>query len=103
MSRLDYCKVLAITFKALHSLGLECPKDYLLPFKEALLLRSSEEAHLHVLQFSVDHLLETRRAFFVAVPQLWHSLPIEPRTEHFLLAFLQARKTFLFPSTFSLL
>ena len=73
-------KVLVLTYKALNGLGPSYLKDLNSLYEPARVLRSSGEAFLSVPPPSQVHLVGTReRAFSVAAPRLWNSLPQETR------------------------
>ena len=81
-------KVLAVTYKALYSLGPGYLKDRISLYSPSWRLKSAEEPLLLVPLPAQAQLMGTReRAFSVAAPRLWNSLPQEIRMAPSLLSF----------------
>ena len=94
-------KVLAMTYKALYGSGPGYLKDHILPYETASVLRSSGQAFFSVPPTSQARLMGTReRAFSVAAPKLWNSLPREARLAPSVLYFRMQAKTVLFQQAF---
>ena len=94
-------KVLVITYKALYGSGPGFVKGCILPYEPTHALRSSGEAFLSVPTTFQACLMGTwERAFLVAAPRLWNSLPREARLAPSALEFQRQSKTFLFQQAF---
>ena len=96
-ARIEF-KILLITFKAIHSLAPKYLCD-LLTFKSSLYnLRSSDSILLSMPAARSKTLGD--RAFMVAVPRLWNSLPIELRAITNVNSFKAHIKTYLFKTLY---
>ncbi|XP_053104853.1 leucine-rich repeat-containing protein 39 isoform X1 [Hemicordylus capensis] len=92
-------KVLVITYKALNSLGPGFLRERLLCNEPRRPLRSSGEVRLHL---PPARLVATQgRAFSVAAPRLWNTLPSEIRASPSLTSFKKSLKTHFFTQAFN--
>lgn len=87
-------KVAVLVFKAKHHLGPVYLQDLVTPYEPARRLRSANQDLLCVP--ATKSALVTQRAFSVAGPILWNSLPLDLRQSQSLGIFKQKLKTFLF-------
>ena len=87
-------KLLLLTYKALNDSSPSYITDLLSPYVSARNLRSSERHLLQVPRTSTHSYGE--RAFQVAAPTLWNSLPIHIRQSHTIHIFKKVLKTHLF-------
>ena len=92
-SRINF-KLLLLAFKALASSYPVYIKDLLEPYVPRRHLRSSDSSQLTVPRSKTVRYGD--RAFSVAVPKLWNSLPLDVRTCSTVPAFKKALKTHLF-------
>ena len=91
-------KRLSVTYKTLHGLAPTHVKDFLQSCLPARDLRSSKKNVLAVRAFNINSY--GRRAFSVAVPLLWNSLPQHIRDAGSLDIFKRQLKTVLFDALF---
>ncbi len=91
--RIKY-KVALLVFKAKNKLGPVYLQELIIPYTPARSLRSGSQELLCVP--STNSSLVNQRAFCVAGPRLWNSLPLELRTENTLVTFKSKLKTHLF-------
>ena len=91
-------KILLITFKAIHSLAPKYLCD-LLTFKSSLYNLRSSDSILLSMPAAQSKLLGDR-AFMVAAPRLWNSLPIELREITNVNSFKAHIKTYLFKTLY---
>ena len=96
--RIDF-KLLLTVYKALHGLAPPYLSDLLLPHKPSRALRSAD----HLLLVVPRARLRTRgdRAFAVAAPKLWNSLPIIVREAGSVDSFKSRLKTHLYSLAFN--
>ena len=95
--RIDY-KLLLLTYKALHALAPQYLSDLLEDYTPARTLRSSDLGLLAVRRGKRHYLGD--RAFSVAAPTLWNSLPLGIRQAQTLASFKTALKSHLFVQAF---
>ena len=95
--RIDF-KMLTLTYKCLNNLGPSYLTDLLLPYKPCRSLRSSSSLLLQVPKSKLKNYGD--RAFAVAAPKLWNSLPADIRSSTSLESFKAALKTHLFKAAY---
>ena len=95
--RIEY-KVLLMTFKALHLLAPSYIADLLQFYQPCRTLRSSSDSLLTVRSAHLRHYGD--RAFCIAAPRLWNSLPHEMRKCDCLYIFKRLLKTILFKRSY---
>ena len=86
-------KILLLTYKALNELSPSYITDLLSPYVPTRNLRSSEQHLLQVPHTSTHYYGE--RAFMVAAPTLWNSLPLHIRQAQTIHTFKKLLKTHL--------
>lgn len=91
-------KILTLTFKALHGQAPSYLRDMLTIYKPRRCLRSAEQFQLVVPRTRTNW---GNRAFSVAAPALWNSLPLAIRQCPSLNSFQQQLKTYLFSLAFN--
>uniref|UniRef100_A0A803SSU4 Reverse transcriptase domain-containing protein n=2 Tax=Anolis carolinensis TaxID=28377 RepID=A0A803SSU4_ANOCA len=95
-------KVLVLTYKALNGSGPIYLSERISSYEPTRTLRSSGEALLSIPPASQARLVGTRdRAFSVAAPRLWNSLPSDIRQAPSLLGFRKKLKTWLCAQAFN--
>ena len=90
-------KIILLTFKALHGLAPEYLQELVVPYKPGRCLRSAGSNLLVCPRTRCNH---DERAFAIAGPQLWNSLPEEMRQTAELPFFKKMLKTLLFKEHF---
>jgi hypothetical protein len=95
--RIDF-KMLTLTYKCLNNLGPSYLTELLLPYKPCRSLRSSSSLLLQVPKSKLKNYGD--RAFAVAAPKLWNSLPADIRSSTNLESFKAALKTHLFKAAY---
>ncbi|KAF7646044.1 hypothetical protein LDENG_00194380, partial [Lucifuga dentata] len=96
--RIDF-KILLFVFKSLNGLAPPCLSDLFCPHTPSRSIRSADQMLLVVLRSRFK--LKGARAFVVAAPKLWNSLPLHIRTAPSLITFKSWLKTYLFSLAFS--
>ena len=91
-------KILIITYKTLHGLAPAYIEDLLVSYIPGRYLRSAKKNLLVVPGFKLNSY--GRRAFSVAAPLLWNSLPQHVRDAELLDIFKRQLKTVLFKPAF---
>ena len=97
--RIKY-KILLLTFKALHNLSPSYIADLLTRYCPPRRLRSSSSLQLNRLNYNLKSY--GSRAFAVAAPVLWNTLPVNIRSCDTLQTFKSNLKTYLFKRFFDL-
>ena len=98
MHKCRYVKILIITYKTLHGLAPAYIEDLLVSYIPGRYLRSAKNNLLAVPGFKLNSY--GRRAFSVAAPLLWNSLPQHVRDAESLDIFKRQLKTVLFKRAF---
>ncbi|XP_061460454.1 uncharacterized protein LOC133373973 [Rhineura floridana] len=94
-------KVLVLTYKALHGTGPQYLMECLSRYEPTRTLCSTLKALLQMpTQKDARKATTRKRAFSVAAPELWNTLPDEVRLAPTLLSFQRQLKTFLFAQAF---
>ena len=91
-------KVILLVFKALNGLAPPYISELLMPYSPARTLRSAEQGLLQVPR--TRHKLRGDRAFAIAAPKLWNSLPLPIRAAKNLATFKSLLKTHLYAQAF---
>ena len=95
--RIEY-KILLFVFKCVRNLAPSYLQELIIPYKPSRNLRSSDQHRLQV-PYTPSTLIQSR-AFCVAGPNFWNSMPIYLRTEPSIDVFKAKLKTHLFRETF---
>jgi hypothetical protein len=91
-------KILTLTYRCLNDLGPSYLAELLKPYEPTRTLRSSSSQSLCVPKSKLKNYGD--RAFAVAAPKLWNSLPGDLRSSSSLDSFKAALKTFLFKAAY---
>ena len=90
-------KILLITYKALNNLAPAYISDLLAPYTPRRTLRSASQSLLAPPRYrEVSTINYGRRAFSVAAPELWNSIPLAIRNANSLAEFKRLLKTHIF-------
>lgn len=93
-------KILLFVYKCLHNLTPNYPSDILCPYNPP---RSLRYGNLNLLTVNCTRLTHRGdRAFLVAGPRLWNSLPVQLRAASSLSVFKSLLKTHLFSLAFNI-
>ena len=92
-------KILLLVFKVKHGYAPTYLSDLLHPMISSRRLRSTTQAHLQFASGPRTHTRYGDRAFSVAAPKLWNSLPTNIRDAPSLESFKASLKYFLFNSS----
>ena len=95
--RIDF-KVLILTHRCLHNQAPSYISDLLSTRTTGINTRRQASAPLHEPRYGMEHY--GRRAFSVAAPRLWNSLPPTLRSIHSLTTFKSQLKTYLFRNAY---
>ena len=91
-------KILLLTFKALHGKAPSYLCDLIEPYQPTRSLRSSDASLLTVQRSQLTTYGD--RAFAIAAPKLWNTLPAHLRNCHSLSRFKSGLKTLLFKDAY---
>ena len=88
-------KIILLTFKAIHGLAPKYISDLVVINSSMYNLRSADSLFLSVPHINTKRTLGDR-AFTIAAPKLWNSLPVELRQINSIFAFKRQLKSYLF-------
>ena len=88
-------KIILLTFKAIHGLAPKYISDLVVIKSSLYNLRSADSLFLSVPHINTKRTLGDR-AFTIAAPKLWNSLPVELRQINSIFAFKRQLKSYLF-------
>ena len=94
--RIEY-KILVTAYKGLHGQAPKYISDLLVPYTPKRTLRSKEKCMLTEKRINSKY---GARAFSVAAPKLWNSLPCDLKNYQTLESFKTALKTYIFKNTY---
>ena len=98
LKRIEY-KILLLVYKSVHHLAPSYLQELIIPYVPSRTLRSGDQ-HLLTVPYTTSAMIQSR-AFSMAGPRFWNSLPYDIRTVPCIELFKSKLKTHLFKVTFN--